>query len=284
MTNVLWVRASIWSRLIVYVLLISIAAWTAMPFAWAILNSVKTLADTFQAGAIIPFVDFSPTLKSWNEVLSDPQVVRAFVSSIVVSGGTTVFVLLLGVPAAYSLARFEFPIASNDITLWFLSQRVLPPAVVLVPFYLLMVQFRLIDTWMGLIFCYSTFNLAFAVVIMRDIFRDVSTEIEDAAKVEGANAWQVFWMIALPLSLDGLVVTSVLVFAFSWNEALFASALTSQDAMTFSALVLASRSTRGVDFNIASVNTLIGIVPPVILYFFVQRYLARGLSFGAVKG
>jgi len=284
MTNVLWVRASIWSRLIVYVLLISIAAWTAMPFAWAILNSVKTLADTFQAGAIIPFVDFSPTLKSWNEVLSDPQVVRAFVSSIVVSGGTTVFVLLLGVPAAYSLARFEFPIASNDITLWFLSQRVLPPAVVLVPFYLLMVQFRLIDTWMGLIFCYSTFNLAFAVVIMRDIFRDVSTEIEDAAKVEGANAWQVFWLIALPLSLDGLVVTSVLVFAFSWNEALFASALTSQDAMTFSALVLASRSTRGVDFNIASGNTLIGIIPPVILYFFVQRYLARGLSFGAVKG
>jgi multiple sugar transport system permease protein len=284
MTNVLWVRASLWSRLIVYVLLIGVAAWTAMPFAWAILNSVKTLADTFQAGAIIPFVDFSPTLKSWNEVLSDPQVVRAFVSSIVVSAGTTVFVLLLGVPAAYSLARFEFPIHSNDITLWFLSQRVLPPAVVLVPFYLLMVQFRLIDTWTGLIFCYSTFNLAFAVVIMRDIFRDVSTEIEDAAKVEGANAWQVFWMIALPLSLDGLVVTSVLVFAFSWNEALFASALTSQDAMTFSALVLASRSTRGVDFNIASVNTLIGIVPPVILYFFVQRYLARGLSFGAVKG
>jgi multiple sugar transport system permease protein len=284
MTNVLWVRASMWSRLIVYLLLISVAAWTAMPFAWAMLNSVKTLADTFQASAFIPFIDFSPTLKSWNEVLSDPQVVRALVSSIVVSAGTTVFVLLLGVPAAYSLARFEFPIRSNDITLWFLSQRVLPPAVVLVPFYLLMVQFQLIDTWTGLIFCYSTFNLAFAVVIMRDIFRDVSTEIEDAAKVEGASAWQVFWMIALPLSLDGLVVTSVLVFAFSWNEALFASALTSQDAMTFSALVLASRSTRGVDFNIASVNTLIGIIPPVILYFFVQRYLARGLSFGAVKG
>jgi multiple sugar transport system permease protein len=284
MTNVLWVRASILSRLLVYILLIGAAVWTMMPFAWAILNSVKTLADTFQAGAIIPFIDFTPTLQSWDEVLSDPQVIRAFVSSVVVSAGTTLFVLLLGVPAAYSLARFEFPIRANDIALWFLSQRVLPPAVVLVPFYLLMVQFRLIDTWTGLIFCYSTFNLAFAVVIMRDIFRDVSTEIEDAAKVEGANAWQVLWMIALPLSLDGLVVTSVLVFAFSWNEALFASALTSQDAMTFSALVLASRSTRGVDFNIASVNTLIGIIPPVILYFFVQRYLARGLSFGAVKG
>ena len=106
----------------------------------------------------------------------------------------------------------------------------LPPAVVLVPFYLLLVYLRLIDTWTGLILCYSTFNLAFVVVIMRDIFRDVSTEIEDAAKVEGATPWQIFWMIALPLSLDGLVVSSVLVFAFSWNEALFASALTSQSA------------------------------------------------------
>src|SRR5262252_336820 len=284
MMNVLWVRASLWSRLVIYLLLIAAAVWTVIPFLWAIVNSVKTVTDTFQPGALIPFVDFTPTLQSWNEVLSDPQAVRAFVNSIVVSCGTTLFVLILGVPAAYSLARFKFPIPSSDITLWFLSQRVLPPAVVLVPFYLLMVQFRLIDTWTGLIFCYSTFNLAFAVVIMRDIFRDVSTEIEDAAKVEGATAWQVFWMVALPLSLDGLVVTAVLVFAFTWNEALFASALTSQDAMTFSALVLASRSTRGVDFNVASVNTLIGIMPPVILYFFVQRYLARGLTFGAVKG
>jgi multiple sugar transport system permease protein len=284
MGNVLWIRAAFWSRLVVYVLLITAAVWTIIPFLWAMVNSVKTNTDTFQPGTFIPFVDFAPTLQSWNEVLSDPQAVRAFVSSIVVSCGTTLFVLILGVPAAYSLARFQFPIKTSDITLWFLSQRVLPPAVVLVPFYLLMVQFRLIDTWIGLIFCYSTFNLAFAVVIMRDIFRDVSSEIEDAAKVEGANAWQIFWKVALPLSLDGLVVTSVLVFAFTWNEALFASALTSQDAMTFSALVLASRSTRGVDFNIASVNTLIGIVPPVILYFFVQRYLARGLSFGAVKG
>jgi multiple sugar transport system permease protein len=284
MTNVLWVRASFFSRLLVYLLLSLAAVFTIVPFLWAIVNSVKTVTDTFQPGAIVPYLNFSPTLQSWREVLSDPQVVRAFVSSIMVSSGTTIFVLLLGVPAAYSLARFTFPIPSNDIALWFLSQRVLPPAVVLVPFYLLMVQLRLIDTWTGLIFCYSTFNLAFAVVIMRDIFRDVSSEVEDAAKVEGATAWQIFWLVALPLSLDGLVVTSVLVFAFTWNEALFASALTSQDAMTFSALVLASRSTRGVDFNIASVNTLIGIIPPVILYFFVQRYLARGLTFGAVKG
>ena len=90
-------------------------------------------------------------------------------------------------------------------------------------------------------------------------------------------------MIALPLSLDGLIVTAVIVFSFSWNEALFASALTSQDAATLPSFILASRSTRGVDFNFAAVNTILAIGPPVILSFFVQRYLARGLSFGAVK-
>jgi multiple sugar transport system permease protein len=284
MVNILWVRAAVWSRLVIYLLLIAGAVFTLIPFLWAVVNSVKTLTETFQLGAFIPFVDFEPTLDSWREVLGDPQTENAFISSCVVSAGTTVFALILGVPAAYSLARYEFPIPSNDIALWFLSQRVLPPAVVLVPFYLLLVDLELIDTWEGLILCYSTFNLAFVVVIMRDIFRDISTEIEDAAKVEGATPWQIFWMIALPLSLDGLVVSSVLVFAFSWNEALFASALTSQEAAPFSAIVLASRSTRGVDFNTAAVNTLIGIVPPVIFYFFVQRYLARGLTFGAVKG
>ena len=284
MVTILWTRASPWSRAGIYLLLLLASVFTLVPFVWAIVNSVKTLTETFQLHAFIPFVDFQPTLDSWKEVLNDPQTETAFINSCVVSAGTTIFSLILGVPAAYSLARYEFPVPSNEIALWFLPQRVLPPAVVLVPFYLLLVYLQLIDTWTGLILCYSTFNLAFVVVIMRDIFRDISTEIEDAAKVEGATPFQIFTKIALPLSLDGLVVSSVLVFAFTWNEALFASALTSQSAAPFSALVLASRSTRGVDFNTASVNTLIGIIPPVIFYFFVQRYLARGLSFGAVKG
>ena len=188
MVNILWTRASFWSRVVVYVLLIAAAVFTIIPFVWSAINSVKTLTETFQLGAFIPFLQFQPTLDSWREVLSDPQTENAFISSCAISAGTTVFALVLGVPAAYALARYEFPVRSNDIALWFLSQRVLPPAVVLIPFYLLLVYLRLIDTWTGLILAYSAFNLAFVVVIMRDIFRDVSTEIEDAAKVEGADA------------------------------------------------------------------------------------------------
>jgi multiple sugar transport system permease protein len=284
MDNLMWTHSKRGGKVLVYVIAILAVIWVVLPFLWAIINSFKTLDATFTAGAIIPFLNFQPTLDSWKEVLDDPQSINSLMSSGIVAAGTTLLVMVLGTPAAYSLARFEFQWQSKDIALWFLSQRVMPPVVVLVPFYILMVQFRLIDTWTGLILLYSTFNLAFCVVIMRDIFRDVSKEVEEAARIEGANLWQIFWMIALPLSLDGIIVSAIIVFAFSWNEALFASALTSQHASTLPAYILASRSTRGVNFNTAAVNTIIAIAPPVIMSFFVQRYLARGLSFGAVKG
>jgi ABC-type glycerol-3-phosphate transport system permease component len=284
MENLLWINSKWRSKAILSVVAIVATLWVLGPFLWAINNSFKTLEATFSTGAIIPFLNFQPTLDSWKEVLGNPNSLKSMVNSAMVALGTTVLVLILGTPAAYSLARHEFVIGSKDIALWFLSQRVLPPVVVLVPFYVLMVHLRLLDTWLGLILAYSTFNLAFCVVIMRDIFRDVSKEVEEAARIEGANLWQIFWMIALPLSLDGLIVTAVIVFSFSWNEALFASALTSQDAATLPSFILASRSTRGVDFNVAAVNTILAIAPPVIMSFFVQRYLARGLSFGAVKG
>jgi multiple sugar transport system permease protein len=285
MENLLW-RNSKWASKLTAMAIACVAVvWVAVPFLWAINNSLKTHGDVFRPGAIVPFLQFTPTLDTWKDVLGDPQAINCLFSSALVGVGTTVLVLVIGTPAAYSLARFEFKwMKSKDITLWFLSQRVLPPVVVLTPFYILLAEVGLIDTWIGLILLYSTFNLAFCVVIMRDIFRDVSKEVEEAARIEGASLWQIFWMIALPLSLDGLIVTAFIVFAFCWNEALFASAVTSMHAATMPTFILASRSTRGVDFNIAAVNTIVAIAPPVIMSFFVQRYLARGLSFGAVKG
>jgi multiple sugar transport system permease protein len=262
------------------------AVWVAVPFLWALGNSLKTNIDIFRPGAIIPFLQFTPKLDAWKAVLYDSQLQNCFFSSALVGLGTTVLVLLIGTPAAYSLARFEFKrVKSKDITLWFLSQRVLPPVVVLTPFYILLAESGMIDTWIGLILLYSAFNLSFCVIIMRDIFRDVGKEVEEAARVEGASLWQIFWMIALPLSLDGLVVTVIIIFASCWNEALFALAVTSQHAVTIPVLMLAAaHGARGIVFNTAGVATILAIAPPVILSLLAQRYLARGLSFGAVKG
>jgi multiple sugar transport system permease protein len=283
--NVLW-RNSKWvSKAIVMAIACLAAVWVTVPFLWAVDNSIKSDADVFRPGAIIPFLQFTPRLDMWIKVLCDPQLQKCMFNSALVGISATVLVLVIGTPAAYSLARFEFKrVNSRDVTLWFLSQRVLPPVVVLTPFYILLAETGLIDTWFGLILLYITFNLSFCVVIMRDIFRDVSQEVEEAARIEGASLWQVFWMIALPLSLDGLIVTAFIVFAFCWNEALFASAVTTQQAVTMPAFILASRDTQGIRFNFAAVNTILAISPPVILSLLVQRYLARGLSFGAVKG
>jgi multiple sugar transport system permease protein len=284
MKRVLWLAASWRVRALTYIVLIIASIWVLIPFLWALQNSIKNLTDTFNPVAIIPFVSYQPTLTSWIKVLGDPGAVHALLSSLIVSFGTTLLVLMLGTPAAYSLARFEFAIRSKDLNFWFFSQRVMPPVVVLAPFFIMLVQLKLVDTWIGLILIYTTFNLTFGIVILRDVFRDISRDIHDAAKVDGANAWQIFWMIAVPLSLDGLIVTGIIVFSFCWNEALFASAVAPQHAATLATFILSSRDTQGVNFNIAAVNTLIAIMPPVLMSLLVHRYLARGLTFGAVKG
>jgi len=284
MRRALWLAASWRIRATTYIILIVASIWVLTPFVWAIQNSIKGLTDTFNPAAIIPFVNYRPTLSSWIKVLSDNQAIPALLSSLIVSSGTTLLVILLGTPAAYSLAQFDFPVRGKDLNLWFYSQRIMPPVVVLAPFFILLVEWKLVDTWLGLMLIYTTFNLTFGIVIMRDVFGEISRDINDAAKVDGANAWQIFWLIAIPLSADGLIVTGIIVFSFCWNEALFASALAPQHAATLATFVLASRNTQGVNFNIAAVNTLIAIMPPVLMSLFVHRYLARGLTFGVVKG
>src|ERR1700694_5898148 len=146
MDNLLWTHSKPRGKILVYVIAILAAICVLLPFLWAIVNSFKTLEATFSTGAIVPFLNFQPTLDSWKEVLDDPQSINSLLSSGIVAAGTTLLVMVLGTPAAYSLARFEFPWQSKDIALWFLSQRVMPPVVVLVPFYIVMVQLRLIDT------------------------------------------------------------------------------------------------------------------------------------------
>jgi multiple sugar transport system permease protein len=274
-----------WRRVLFYAFLVAVSVWILFPFFWAVENSFKTTLQTSVRGTFFPWLQFRPTLTSWREVLDDPDSINALMNSIIISLAATGLVLLVGTPAAYALARYEFkPMSSRDIAVWFLTQRALPPAVVLVPYFVLMVNLRLIDTRLGLIVVYVAATLPFGVVIMRDIFRDIPLEIEEAAFIDGASDLRVFGRINLPLAINGLVSTAIIVFAFNWNEAILASTLTSRVAQTLPFFILSSRSTRGVDFNLAAVNTLIAIVPPVLLSLGIQRFLARGLTFGAVKG
>jgi multiple sugar transport system permease protein len=220
-------------------------------------------------------------------------------------------VIPLGTLAGFSLARYRFRKPDNfNITMWFLSQRFLPPAVVIIPYLLMMrsacqpialpfglwvpqpLQLvltlsggnNLLNTLSAIILAHVTFNLPFVILIMRSIFAEFPKEIEEAAKVDGAGDFQIFWRIALPLAAPGIVAATLITFAFSWNEFLFALILSGPASQTLPLLIGAGEGIRSLDFPSVSVRALIAIMPPVILAVLTQRWIVRGLTLGAVKG
>lgn len=160
----------------------------------------------------------------------------------------------------------------------------LPPVVLVIPFLLMFKAAKLVDSQLALIMVNTTINLPFVVLIMRDIFREIPPELDEAARVEGCSSFGIFYKVALPLAGSGLVAAGILVFAFTWNEYLFALSLAYQRAVTIPLQIAGTGNVQGVQFWITSVRGLVAVLPPVILALFVQRFIVRGLTFGALKG
>ena len=254
------------------------------PFYWAFLNSIKRPEETFQP-TWIPFLQFQPTLEHWRSQLATPEIRHALLNSTIISIGAATLALLLGTLAAYALARFRFNRPSNGaLTTWFISQRVLPPVMFITPFFLLMRQFKLLDSVWALVLLNATFTLPFAVIILSQTFRELPRELEEAALVDGASYFQSFFSIVLPLALPGLAATWVICMAFSWNEFLFALSLTSQSAIPMPVIIAGAEHTRGVQFWFVGVNVLMTMLVPIVLALLAQRYIIRGLTLGALKG
>jgi multiple sugar transport system permease protein len=190
----------------------------------------------------------------------------------------------LGTLAGWGLGRFKYGIGNRNLVSWFLSQRFLPPIATVIPFVLLFKQLGLIDNVLGLIIANATFTLPFAVLIMRDFFADFPSDLQDAALVDGASQFGVFWRVALPIATPALVAAIIICFAFSWNEFLFASVLALRNAKPYPLMVAGSDTVRGIVFGFVSTRMLIAITLPVVLSLLVQRYIVRGLALGAVKG
>jgi len=254
------------------------------PFYWAFLNSIKRPEETFQP-TWIPFLQFQPTLEHWRSQLATPEIRHALLNSVIISIGAATLALALGTLAAYGLARFRFNRPSNGaLTTWFLSQRVLPPVMFVIPFFLLMRQVGLLDSVLALALLNATFTLPFAVIILSQTFRELPRELEEAALVDGASHLQSFLSIVLPLALPGLAATWVICMAFSWNEFLFALSLTSKSAIPMPVIIAGAEHTRGVQFWFVGVNVLLTMLVPIVLALLAQRYIIRGLTLGALKG
>jgi multiple sugar transport system permease protein len=269
---------------IVYTSVIVVALlWVIFPFYWAFLNSIKKPAEIFRP-TWIPWLQFTPTLGHWTSELAIRETQQAFLNSILISMGAATFATILGTLAAYALARFHFTRPNNgSFTIWFISQRVMPPVLFVIPFFLLMRQFNLLDSVWGLILLNATFNLPLPVIILSQMFRELPAELEDAARIDGASRFQAFTLVALPLVAPGLVAAWTLCLAFSWNEFLFALTLANKSAIPMPISSASVEGTRGVQFHYVGVRVLLTMLPPTILALLAQRYLVRGLTLGAVK-
>lgn len=280
-------KGSLAGQVFVWVAVIIAVCWAAFPFYWAIITSLKPPAVILSKPSLIPFLQFTPTLSNWVSEFTNrlPEISRALRNSLIISVGATLIAITLGTLAGYGLARFRFRRWKNkDMSLWFLSQRFLPPVVTVIPFFLVMQTIGLLDSLLSLILANATFTLPFAVLIMRDFFKDLPIEMEESAYVDGASHMQAFWHIALPLSKPAIAAAAVIAFAFSWNEFLFGLVLSYKNATPITVLIAGVEHTQGIQFWFVATRLLIAILPPALLALTAQRFIVRGLTFGAVKG
>jgi multiple sugar transport system permease protein len=267
----------------IWVVIAIVLIWTLFPFYWAFINSIRDAKYNY-GNAWIPFLQFPPTLAHWKQQWAIPELRQAMFNTTIIAVSAATLSLVLGTLAAYGIARFRFNRPQNgSLTTWFMSQRIAPPVIFVAPFFLILRQLGLIDTLQGLIILNATFNLAFPIIILSQMFREVPRELEEAAQVDGASRFEIFARIALPLVAPGVVVSWILCLAFSWNEFLFGYATTVKNR-PMSVFLVGAEQTRGVDYQYVGTRTLLALIVPLIAALLVQRYIVRGLSLGAVKG
>jgi len=243
------------------------------------LTSIKTELDAL---SFPPKWIFKPTLENYTEIFEFSPFARYLLNSFIVASLNTGVVLVLGSFAAYSLARFRFK-GADDIAFWILSVRMMPPVAAIIPIYIIMRNLRLLDTPWSLVITYLTFNLPFAVWMMRSFFREIPREIEESALVDGCSIFRSFRSIALPLVAPGLAATGILTFIFSWNEFLFALILTGSKAVTLPVGITGYMKETGINWGYMTAGGALALVPVIVFTILAQKHLVKGLTMGALK-
>jgi len=261
------------------ILLAIVIGFCVFPFYWMVTTSLKTQIVALQEP---PAWIFEPTLTNYVEVLFKDGVGRTLVNSLIVAVCTTALALVLGVPAAYALARFEFR-GKTELWFWFITNRMVSPIVLALPFFLIVRWLGILDTHLVLILVYLTFNLPIVIWICTDQFRSVPKDLDEAAILEGASQFTIFRKICLPLARPGVAVSAIFSFIFSWNELMFALVLTRTEAKTAPAMAVSFMEGYNLPYGkIMATSTLI-VIPVIVFALIASKQLVRGLTMGAVK-
>ncbi|MBI3495862.1 MAG: carbohydrate ABC transporter permease [Proteobacteria bacterium] len=272
--------------ILILVALVFASAIFLFPILLVVSVSFKAPIDIM---AMPPKWLFQPTLENYRALLGlVPSEFKFdlwlhFRNSILAASGATFLSLLLGTPAAYAFARVSFR-GSQTMLLSLLAVRMLPPIATVIPLFLIMRELHLVDSVIGLVIAYTTFNLPFITWIMRSFFLDLPRELEESGWIDGATRWQAFRLLILPLSLPGLVASAIFGLMLAWNDFLFAVILTSRDAPTLPMMTAGFVTDQGVSWGIMMAAGAVIIVPVLVFTLFVQRFLVSGLTSGAMKG
>jgi multiple sugar transport system permease protein len=252
------------------------------PIYWLVVTSIKpnSLIQTSPPVFVPPEI----TLASYQRLLGDGDMRRFFANSLVVAAATTVVALLAGSLAAFVLSKSYLGYGlRRAVLLWVLLVRIFPPIVVGIPYFTVLQRFGLTDTQAGLVLVHVSLTLPFVIWLMLGFFQDVPADLEKAAMLDGCSLWRRFWRVSLPLVLPGLAVTAIFAFIISWNEFLFAAILTSFNAKTLPVAIATFIGERQLEWGQMSSLGVLMLVPPAVFAFVGQRYIAQGLTFGAVK-
>jgi len=260
-------------------------AWTIamilfFPIFWTILTSFKTEAQAINDPPL--FFNFDWTLENYAVVQERSDYMKFLWNSVIIAGGSTVLGILIAIPAAWSMA-FVPSVRTKDILLWMLSTKMLPAVGVLYPISLIFVEFNLLDTRAGLIVVLMLINLPIIVWMLYTYFREIPGEILEAARMDGATLRDEIFYVLTPMAIPGIASTLLLNFILAWNEAFWTLNLTAANAAPLTAFIASYSSPEGLFFAKLSAASTMAIAPILILGWFSQKQLVRGLTFGAVK-
>lgn len=283
-------------RVAVYAALILWAIICLFPIYWTITTSFKMAPDVMR-GNLIPFWDYQPKWLGWRSLGLSPdtiwaestvreEFVKRFFNSVITSLSASALAVFLGSLAAYGLSRFSYRFGfmrNSDISFFFLSQLILPPVVLALPFLVLYKSLALLDTRIGLILLYTLTVLPIVIWIMRDQFAGIPKELEEAALVDGLSIWGAFATIVMPIALPGMVAAFILSLVLTWNEYFFAALLTSTHANTLPVMVASQTGSQGINWWSMAALSFAAILPLIAIGILLERFIIKGMAAGAVK-
>lgn len=250
-----------------------------IPFMWLIITAFKNRTDVMSP---TPKLFFAPTLSNFHEAFVVGEFALGLKNSLLTATGSTLLCLAIGLPAAYAFSRFRV-YGEKHVFFYVLTTRMAPGIALVLPLYMFFQAVGILGTVTAVIIAHTALNLALVIYLMRNFFNDIPRELDEAALTDGANEWQVFIRVILPVTRPGIAVSAMISFLFSWNEFLFAFMIGGTFAQTLPAAFPGLVTPHGTYWGQLAAASVVVSIPVLIMIWFIQRHLTRGLTFGAVK-